>query len=668
MRTAREYFIPSIPSRGVRLFFMLFLLLFALGGCGQEPITKPPVSTTIKGCEACSDKCLKAKDGKTGKCVACLTDKQCRKDDSATQKCVENTCVCGTDKDCEENQHCTSDPKKGKEGCLGCKPQETRECETSEGKSCKKGQQTCSDKGEWGACTGEVVCKDDEKCEAGACVPDCPEPPPCTEEGKTCISKASEQPGTYKTCQKNSKGCFELSEVQKCKATEVCAKGACIPYTCPAPECQAGKSQCTGDSSYKECSKDKNGCLIWSTPKNCTDGKKCKTDTGTCLLCKPGEKTSCYTGAKGTEGKGICKPGVQVCSSDGGKWGVCTGEVISKAEECNDKDDDCDGQIDNGLVAPACKNQTGSCKGAVKRCGGPKGWLPCEAADYQKAFKEYEAKESKCDGKDNNCDGKIDNGLTAPACSKKVGVCKGLSQKCGGAKGWIPCSEQDYKTHNAEYEAKESKCDGKDNNCDGKIDDALARACTGKCGSGTEKCVAGKWQFCSAPGAKPEICDGKDNDCSGKIDDNLTAPACSKQLGVCKGSVKRCGGAKGWLPCETADYIKKDSSYQTRELECDKKDNDCDGKVDEELSSIAERPCDKKDNDCDGKIDEVSCSKGTQCSGTRCVVCQRPARTTCKYFLGTCTSSAPCPKCPCGLSCYRYKKTIRGYYEFASCR
>ncbi len=44
-----------------------------------------------------------------------------------------------------------------------------------------------------------------------------------------------------------------------------------------------------------------------------------------------------------------------------------------------------------------------------------------------------------CDGLDNNCDGEIDNGLTPPACSLTQGVCSGTEQSCGGGAGWLAC-------------------------------------------------------------------------------------------------------------------------------------------------------------------------------------------------------------------------------------
>ena len=55
---------------------------------------------------------------------------------------------------------------------------------------------------------------------------------------------------------------------------------------------------------------------------------------------------SCYTGATGTSGVGVCAPGLQACTA--GSWGSCAGQVTPSAELCNALDDDCDGTVDNG--------------------------------------------------------------------------------------------------------------------------------------------------------------------------------------------------------------------------------------------------------------------------------------------------------------------------------
>lgn len=102
-------------------------------------------------------------------------------------------------------------------------------------------------------------------------------------------------------------------------------------------------------------------------------------------------------------------------------------------------------------------------------------------------------------------------------------------------------------------------CDGLDNNCDGQIDEGLLNCC-------------------SIPSV--EICDGKDNDCDGIID-NIKPKLCydgdqsTLAYGECRPGVERC--IDGQLVCYGEVVPSKEV--------CDKKDNDCNGLIDEGLSS-----------------------------------------------------------------------------------
>jgi hypothetical protein len=74
------------------------------------------------------------------------------------------------------------------------------------------------------------------------------------------------------------------------------------------------------------------------------------SSTGGALTCTPGAMASCYDGPPGTEGQGICTPGMHTCTADGSAWGPCGGQVLPQIENCaTPEDEDCDG------MAPSCK-------------------------------------------------------------------------------------------------------------------------------------------------------------------------------------------------------------------------------------------------------------------------------------------------------------------------
>ncbi len=70
-------------------------------------------------------------------------------------------------------------------------------------------------------------------------------------------------------------------------------------------------------------------------------------DTG--CECDPAEfpdPEACYTGDADTEGVGECAAGTRTCE---GTWSSCQGQVTPDSESCNYIDDDCDGDIDEGM-------------------------------------------------------------------------------------------------------------------------------------------------------------------------------------------------------------------------------------------------------------------------------------------------------------------------------
>ena len=154
--------------------------------------------------------------------------------------------------------------------------------------------------------------------------------------------------------------------------------------------------------------------------------------------CTGGATRPCYTGPNGTESVGACKPGTQICL--GGVWEIgCNGEVTPTTEVCDDVDNNCDGNKDEGLTepcydGPAGTNGVGVCHAGVSTCVN---------GTFGSCVGEVKPSPEVCDDQDNDCDGVVD-GITRSCYDGKagtlnVGTCHGGLQTCTKGAFGGPC-------------------------------------------------------------------------------------------------------------------------------------------------------------------------------------------------------------------------------------
>lgn len=146
--------------------------------------------------------------------------------------------------------------------------------------------------------------------------------------------------------------------------------------------------------------------------------------------CQEGKTQRC-----GATDVGECSYGTQVCTN--GKWGSCVNEVQSVSETCNQKDDDCDGSIDN--VGAGSSIETAKCQ----------------------CFDGNQPQEEICNNVDDDCDGQVDG--MSKACGSNIGICR---------EGVQVCTAGVYEECSGGVEAQSEVCDnGEDENCDGQNDE-----------------------------------------------------------------------------------------------------------------------------------------------------------------------------------------------------
>ncbi|MFC1753721.1 MopE-related protein [Thermoproteota archaeon] len=112
-----------------------------------------------------------------------------------------------------------------------------------------------------------------------------------------------------------------------------------------------------------------------------------------------------------TCGVGACagNVGIETCIAGVFSGDTCDPFAGATAETCDGTDEDCNGVPDNDLTPPPNSNQQGVCAGSFMTCFGVSGWID----DYTGIPTWEPEPEVSCDSLDNDCDGSVDEGLLA---------------------------------------------------------------------------------------------------------------------------------------------------------------------------------------------------------------------------------------------------------------
>ena len=305
-------------------------------------------------------------------------------------------------------------------------------------------------------------------------------------------------------------------------------------------------------------------------------------------------------------------------------------------EICNQIDDNCSGQADEGLdldgdgvlpcgPAPDCRNDPAN-----------------DVEGQPTAFEINPNADEACDSTDNDCDGRIDEGFsqlqpngsilyttrancgrcgndcsiasqtynTTASCAERPGGGFGCSTDCRpgfrDVDGDVAVAEQFW---NAEAAEDDKGCECRvraDTICDSGNP---ARACA-------------------------ELCNGLDDDCDGAIDEeaDMDLPSCwdgapiQQNVGICRDGVRRC--IDGRLSEQCFESVLPEAG---REARCDNRDEDCDGTVDEGDALTDPSGQIRAGDACNTGLDGV-CASGRQAcvaNEIRCIASQNQAAEVC---------------------------------------
>ncbi len=321
-------------------------------------------------------------------------------------------------------------------------------------------------------------------------------------------------------------------------------------------------------------------------------------------------------------------------------------------EVCDKADQDCDFEIDEGVLVVYWTDQDGDGYGdpakPVSACEAPAGAVIEPGDCAPEVATVHPNADELCNGKDDDCDGQVDESwptLGQPCDGLDTDPCPDGTVVCAPGQADTICEDPE----NALVE----KCNGVDDNCDGQIDElwpTLGDACDGEdadsCAEGQIACDgSGTGVVCAELGnGHEESCNTKDDDCDG-----LTDELWPDLGGACDGpDPDQC--ATGVVVCADtgASTICKEEGPGVQEI-CNGQDDDCDGEVDElwpELKQPCDGPdadqcklgvtvcdeggagvtckelgppkvdvCNGQDDDCDGVADEDFPDKGKACDG-----------------------------------------------------
>ncbi len=307
----------------------------------------------------------------------------------------------------------------------------------------------------------------------------------------------------------------------------------------------------------------------------------------------------------------------------------CDGYIDN--EICDGVDNDCDGSIDEGVQTTLYKdtdNDGYSDGTSLLYCyWPPTGYkLPYQLIDIKGDCNDGNAAINPgateiCDGVDNDCDGSIDDGvlITWYKDADNDGFSDGASlTQCAQPTGYklaanLTAISSDCKDDDATIHPNATEmCDGKDNDCDNLTDEGCSDIITwyrdrDKDGFGTDvytvisatkpsgyvavggDCRDGDKN--TYPGA-PELGDGIDNNCNGEVDEGLACRILwyrdADNDGYGRATITR------WSCVKPAAYVDRDGDCRDNQPTiypgapelCDRMDNDCDGKIDEDCVAI----------------------------------------------------------------------------------
>jgi hypothetical protein len=285
------------------------------------------------------------------------------------------------------------------------------------------------------------------------------------------------------------------------------------------------------------------------------------------------------------------------------------------SEVCNGADDDCNGEVDDSATDLWYFDADLDGYGDPNRvaedgCDGET-YLVTNGDDCNDLDPTVNPDgEEVCDDADNDCNGTIDDDYASDAAvwyadsdDDGYGTGSSWAASCDQPQGFVASDTDCDDTAENVYPGATEFCDEQDNDCDGSVDENVELTWYadadddgyGDAASPTSACTQPTGYVSDAsdcddtdPAASPaavEECDGQDDDCDGDIDEEVTSTFYLDADGDAFGNAARSAGA-----CSAP------AGYVSDATDCD------DGDAGAYPGAI--EYCNEADDDCDGNVDE----------------------------------------------------------------
>ena len=253
-------------------------------------------------------------------------------------------------------------------------------------------------------------------------------------------------------------------------------------------------------------------------------------------------------GSSGSDGGGSASNGSSPISVSAGQ---CVDGRTPSEETCDSEDNDCDGRIDEQIVARACgPMKVGVCRPGSQACDAGT-WTACQGAV------EASAEVCDADGVDEDCNGVANDGCACVAgetktCGTDVGACVPGKSACVDGAFSTECMNS--------TKPSQEVCNSVDDDCDGVVDNT-PRDCTGR----TTRCSQGRCVQCTDSSQCPPAGECTASSCTAS-GDCASTPKAAKAVcaaGVCDGTGK-CVACLDASDCKNPDPVCESNRCMTK--------------------------------------------------------------------------------------------------------